>query len=68
MGSIARTCIIPIQDHLGLDNRCRINKPSTLGINWRWRLTQGQLTDELQRELLAMTKRYGRMNWDAEEK
>lgn len=68
MGSIARTCIVPIQDHLGLDNRCRINKPSTLGINWRWRLTQGQLTGELQRELLAMTKRYGRMNWDAEEK
>ena len=28
----------PLQDHLGLDNRARINRPSTLGCNWRWRV------------------------------
>ena len=36
--SAAATCIIPMQDWLGLDNSARINKPSTVGENWRWRL------------------------------
>ena len=65
MMSRAATCIIPIQDHLGLDNSCRMNKPSTVGKNWRWRLTPGQITEELSKELLALSKRYGRTNWDA---
>jgi 4-alpha-glucanotransferase len=26
-----------MQDFLGLDNRARINEPSTLGDNWLWR-------------------------------
>ena len=38
MRSAARMCIIPLQDYLGLDNSCRINTPSTIGINWRWRV------------------------------
>lgn len=36
--SAAHLAIIPIQDILGLDNSARINIPSTLGNNWRWRL------------------------------
>ena len=36
--SAGATCIIPMQDWLGLDNSARINKPSTVGENWRWRL------------------------------
>ncbi|MCI5700209.1 MAG: 4-alpha-glucanotransferase [Lachnospiraceae bacterium] len=64
MRSNAKCCIIPIQDYLGYDNRSRINKPSTIGINWRWRLKEGELTDELKEEILAITKRYGRMNWN----
>lgn len=64
MRSNAKTCIIPMQDYLGYDNTCRINQPSTVGQNWRWRLTQNELTDKLQQEILDMTKRYGRMNWD----
>ena len=31
MRSIADLCIIPMQDYLGLDNRSRMNKPSTVG-------------------------------------
>ncbi len=64
MRSNAKTCIIPLQDYLGYDNACRINKPSTVGINWRWRLTQSELSEELKEEILAVTKRYGRMNWE----
>ena len=63
MSSVSKWCIIPIQDYLGLDNDCRINQPSTMGCNWRWRITQEQLSDELQQELLTLAKRYGRMNW-----
>ena len=64
MRSSSRMCIIPIQDYLGYDNRCRINTPSTIGTNWRWRMKQGVLTEELQKEILFTTKLYGRMNWN----
>ena len=64
MRSASRMCIIPIQDYLGYDNRCRINTPSTIGTNWRWRMKQGVLTEELQKEILFTTKLYGRMNWN----
>ena len=60
--SAAKDCIIPIQDYLGLDNSCRMNKPSTLGTNWRWRLTPGQLTDEVQETIYTLCQRYGRLN------
>ncbi|MBP3428192.1 MAG: 4-alpha-glucanotransferase [Clostridia bacterium] len=63
MRSCAQTCIIPIQDYLGLGNDCRMNVPSTVGVNWRWRLTADRLTDEVCDEILAVTRRYGRMNW-----
>ena len=61
--SAAVTCIIPMQDWLGLDNSARINKPSTVGENWRWRLKKSQLTPKLQKEICSITTRYGRMNW-----
>lgn len=61
--SAAATCIIPMQDWLGLDNSARINKPSTIGENWRWRLKKSQLTPKLQKEICSITTRYGRMNW-----
>ena len=64
MRSASCMCIIPIQDYLGYDNRCRINTPSTIGTNWRWRMKQGVLTEELQKEILFTTKLYGRMNWN----
>ena len=63
MSSVAKWCIIPIQDYLGLDNTCRTNKPSTLGCNWRWRARKALLSEQLQKEILTQTLRYGRMNW-----
>ncbi len=64
MRSNAKSCIIPIQDYMGCDNTCRINKPSTVGTNWRWRVTEEELSEELQKKIYDMTVRYGRMNWD----
>ena len=65
MRTTAKTCILPIQDCLGLGNECRMNQPGTVGKNWRWRLLPGQVTDQLAEELLVLSKRYGRANWDA---
>ena len=64
MRSNAKSCIIPMQDYLGLDNSCRMNKPSTVGTNWRWRLDGTELSDELKDQILSATKLYGRMNWN----
>ncbi|MGM9589328.1 MAG: 4-alpha-glucanotransferase [Faecousia sp.] len=63
MSSVSKYCIVPIQDWLGLDNSCRMNTPSTIGCNWRWRAVKEQFSRELQQEILHSTLRYGRMNW-----
>ena len=60
ISSPADYCIIPIQDYLCLGNEARINEPSTLGTNWRWRLVEGQLTDKLADEMLYLANLYGR--------
>ena len=65
MRSAAKTCIIPAQDWLGLDNGARMNMPGTVNVNWGWRLLPGQITEELAEEVLIITKRFGRANWDA---
>ncbi len=67
MTSVAGDCIIPIQDYLGLGNEARMNRPGTVGCNWRWRLLPGQLTQELAEEMLRLAKRTGRANLDAPE-
>ncbi len=61
MASVSETCVIPMQDYLGLGAEARINIPSTLGINWKWRMLPGQFTDELAQHILDMTKLYGRV-------
>ena len=47
-------------DYLILDNSARINTPSTLGQNWRWRLSDRDLTPEKAKEILKLTRLYGR--------
>ena len=63
MRSRANMCIIPLQDYLGKDNSCRMNQPSTIGINWRWRVTKKELSNKLKKEIREVTKRYGRLCW-----
>jgi len=66
MYSCAKTCIVPVQDWLGLDNTCRTNQPGTVDGNWAWRMKSGVLTKDLQKEVFALTKRTARINWDNE--
>lgn len=60
VSSVAKMCIIPIQDYLMLDNSARINFPSSLGTNWRWRMTKEDMTKELAKEIKTLCKLYGR--------
>nr|WP_294678079.1 4-alpha-glucanotransferase [uncultured Blautia sp.] len=63
MRSSAKLCVIPMQDYMGLDNRSRMNQPSTVGKNWKWRVTKRNLSRKLLKEVHDVTLRYGRKNW-----
>lgn len=56
MMSTANLCIIPLQDYMGLGEEARINHPSTLGCNWRWRLIKGQVTPQLLKQIRELTE------------
>ena len=58
--SAANTAIFQMQDFLELDNTARMNTPSTLGGNWRWRLLKEQLTPELAQKIKQLTILYAR--------
>lgn len=60
LSSVANLAVIPMQDYLGLGNEGRINKPSTVGGNWRWRLLEDEITEELICKIKKFTKLYGR--------
>lgn len=61
VSSVADLCVIPMQDYLGLDNRARINKPSTTGTNWKWRLKKKALTKSVAEKICRMASLYGRI-------
>ena len=59
--SRAALAITPLQDVLRLGNAARMNLPgSEGGTNWQWRYDAKKLTDELARELRALTRRVKR--------
>ena len=61
MRSVANTCIIPVQDYLGLGDEARINTPSTLGNNWVWRMDYNSFNKEIIEKIKTLTKLYGRL-------
>lgn len=60
--SVADMTIVPMQDLLGLGSEARINTPSTLGENWKWRMKSNALTQELADKLYSYMQMYGRIN------
>lgn len=59
--SVGIVAIAQMQDFLGLDEKSRMNTPSTMSGNWVWRMKKNQLTDELSDRLYHVTKLYGRL-------
>lgn len=60
--SVADMAIVPMQDLLGLGSESRMNTPSTLGNNWKWRATADQIDSKLANKLYKYTQMYGRLN------
>lgn len=58
--SPAGLTIVQAQDLLGLGSESRMNTPSTIGQNWKWRAIRGSFDETLQEKLKHVTQMYGR--------
>ena len=58
--SVANLAVATMQDFLDRGDETRINIPSTLGNNWKWRALEGSYNDELADRIYKYTKMYGR--------
>jgi 4-alpha-glucanotransferase len=56
MSSVAKTAIIPMQDILNLPSDYRMNIPSTITNNWKWRMLDNQITPEITAKMAEMTQ------------
>ncbi|MEJ2689363.1 MAG: 4-alpha-glucanotransferase [Deltaproteobacteria bacterium] len=61
LSSVAAAAIIPMQDILGFGSDCRMNMPSTIKGNWRWRCAEQHLNDAIADRLFSETSFYGRL-------
>ncbi|MCD8006157.1 MAG: 4-alpha-glucanotransferase [Oscillospiraceae bacterium] len=59
--STADVVIAQPQDFLELGNEARINVPSTVGTNWRWRISKEELSSSLSRRLRVLTETFNRV-------
>lgn len=62
--SCADTCILTMQDLLGLDSQGRINTPATVGGNWQWRMKGECLNSWLAKIIKDLTILYARLPED----
>lgn len=60
MASVARLCIIPMQDILELADGNRMNIPGTRDNNWQWRFDWSQVSGDLSKRLYHLAKLYER--------
>ena len=60
LASPAALAVVPMQDVLGLGSEARTNTPGTVEGNWRWRLDEGMLTDDVADWLARSTQTAGR--------
>ena len=59
--SVADTAVVQMQDLLGMGAEARMNEPSTVGKNWKWRALPGFDSPELAQKLRRETEIYCRM-------
>jgi 4-alpha-glucanotransferase len=60
MMSVAHTCIMPMQDVLGLGEDARMNTPGKESGNWTWRMTIDQFNSAPRERLADLARVYGR--------
>ena len=53
--------IVPMQDIIGLDDKARMNIPSTLGGNWKWRAQQKHFTEKSAAYMKELAETYYRL-------
>ncbi len=58
--SKANFIIIPLQDILCLGNEARMNFPGTVSDNWLWRYKKEDITEEMEKNLALLTRKYER--------
>ncbi len=58
--SVAKLCILPMQDVLGLDETTRMNHPGTVTDNWAWRMNEAHITEEIEKQLRRWVELYNR--------
>ena len=56
----ARLAIAPLQDYLGLGSEARFNIPGTAEKNWRWRVLETQMRDEVCNNVANLVRAAGR--------
>lgn len=61
ISSVADLAIIPMPDLLCCGSEGRINHPSTLGNNWKWRMLDDEFTKEIKEKLYLLTKTFDRL-------
>lgn len=61
LASSANLTMMMMSDILSLGSESRINIPSTININWKWRMKPGAFTKEHQEKLYKLTKTYKRL-------
>ncbi len=59
--SVGATAVVTMQDLLGLGSEARMNTPSTLGCNWKWRMKRGAADNKLARRVRGQMELYSRM-------
>ena len=60
MSSVADLAVVPMQDYLCLGSEARMNTPSTLGDNWKWRLARNQISHEVIEKMRLLVRIYRR--------
>ncbi len=59
--SVAKIAVAQMQDLLELDSSSRMNTPSTLGENWKFRTTASDFTPKLSKKIYKLNRMYNRL-------
>lgn len=62
LGSVAETCVIPMQDYLNLGANGRMNMPGVAGGNWGWRMGPEAAREDLAARMRFLAGIYGRIS------